>query len=134
MPRRPTVRRPERCARLRTGVAGILADVRQRGDAAVLEATARFEEAYGVIVRAWTSEARFSHRGRFWQYEDILVEPPPAQRPHPPLWIAAGTPESIARVVRLGANLLLDQFASAALVGVAASSGCDHASFTAVCR
>src|ERR1700742_459358 len=43
------------------------------------EAEPRFEEALAIIQRAWTSRERFSHRGRFWQFEDIVVEPPTAQ-------------------------------------------------------
>src|SRR5207249_8554459 len=38
------------------------------------EAQARFEESIEVMVRAWTSRERFSHRGRVWQFEDIVVE------------------------------------------------------------
>jgi alkanesulfonate monooxygenase SsuD/methylene tetrahydromethanopterin reductase-like flavin-dependent oxidoreductase (luciferase family) len=57
------------------------------------QAEGRFEEALQVIIRAWTSDARFSHNGRFWQYEDIIVEPPTSQKPHPPVWIAAGRPD-----------------------------------------
>jgi len=34
------------------------------------------------MIRAWTERSRFSHRGRFWHFEDIVVEPPPAQKPH----------------------------------------------------
>jgi alkanesulfonate monooxygenase SsuD/methylene tetrahydromethanopterin reductase-like flavin-dependent oxidoreductase (luciferase family) len=75
------------------------------------EASARFEESLKLIVKSWVSETRFSHDGRFWQLDGILVEPPPAQRPHPPVWIAAGQPDSIRRVAALGGNLLLDQFA-----------------------
>ena len=41
------------------------------------EAEPRFEEAVGVIVKAFTSRERFSHQGRFWQFDDIVVEPPP---------------------------------------------------------
>ena len=55
------------------------------------EAEARFEEAIEVILRSWTSRTRFSHHGRFWQFEDIVVEPPTAQRPHPPFWVAAAS-------------------------------------------
>src|SRR5260221_5965305 len=54
------------------------------------DAEARFEEAIEVIIRAWTADQRFSHRGKHWHFEDIVVEPPPAQRPHPPIWMAAG--------------------------------------------
>jgi alkanesulfonate monooxygenase SsuD/methylene tetrahydromethanopterin reductase-like flavin-dependent oxidoreductase (luciferase family) len=39
------------------------------------------------------------------------------QKPHPPIWIAAGKPDSIRRVAALGCKLLLDQFASAQTVG-----------------
>ena len=81
------------------------------------QAQARFEEALLLIVKAWTSSARFSHNGKFWQYEDIIVEPPPLQRPHPPVWIAAGKPDSIRSVAARGCKLLLDQFASTQTVG-----------------
>jgi alkanesulfonate monooxygenase SsuD/methylene tetrahydromethanopterin reductase-like flavin-dependent oxidoreductase (luciferase family) len=81
------------------------------------EAQARFEEALQVIIKAWTSNARFSHNGNFWQYQDIIVEPPTAQQPHPPIWIAAGKPDSIRSVAARGHKLLLDQFASTEAVG-----------------
>src|SRR3981189_2505736 len=76
------------------------------------EADARFEEALAIITKAWTSEQRFSHHGRFWTFNDILVEPPTSQNPHPPLWMGAGSPSSIRRVAVRGYNLLLDQFAA----------------------
>jgi alkanesulfonate monooxygenase SsuD/methylene tetrahydromethanopterin reductase-like flavin-dependent oxidoreductase (luciferase family) len=79
------------------------------------EADARFEESLSVIVKSWTSEQRFSHHGRFWKFEDIVVEPPTRQKPHPPIWMAAGQPDSIRKVARRGYRLLLDQFASMAL-------------------
>jgi alkanesulfonate monooxygenase SsuD/methylene tetrahydromethanopterin reductase-like flavin-dependent oxidoreductase (luciferase family) len=81
------------------------------------EAEARFEEALEVMMRAWTTRERFSHKGRFWHFEDIVVEPPPAQRPHPPLWVAAGNPVSIKRAAARGFNLILDQYASPATLG-----------------
>jgi alkanesulfonate monooxygenase SsuD/methylene tetrahydromethanopterin reductase-like flavin-dependent oxidoreductase (luciferase family) len=79
------------------------------------EAEERFEESLGVILKAWTSNQRFSHRGKFWQFDNIVVEPPTRQKPHPPIWMAAGQPDSIRKVARRGAKLLLDQFASTAL-------------------
>jgi alkanesulfonate monooxygenase SsuD/methylene tetrahydromethanopterin reductase-like flavin-dependent oxidoreductase (luciferase family) len=81
------------------------------------QAQGRFEEALQVIIRAWTCDARFSHNGRFWQYQDIVVEPPTSQKPHPPVWIAAGKPDSIRSVAARGCKLLLDQFASTEAVG-----------------
>jgi alkanesulfonate monooxygenase SsuD/methylene tetrahydromethanopterin reductase-like flavin-dependent oxidoreductase (luciferase family) len=76
------------------------------------EAEARFDEALDVIVKAWTSPQRFSHHGRFWHFDEIVVEPPTAQKPHPPMWMAAGSAGSIRKVAERGYNLLIDQFAS----------------------
>jgi alkanesulfonate monooxygenase SsuD/methylene tetrahydromethanopterin reductase-like flavin-dependent oxidoreductase (luciferase family) len=76
------------------------------------EADARFNESLDVIVKAWTAKQRFSHHGKYWNFEDIIVEPPTAQKPHPPMWMGAGSPDSIRQVAARGYNLLLDQFAS----------------------
>ena len=76
------------------------------------EADARFNESLDVIVTSWTSKQRFSHHGKYWNFEDVIVEPPTAQKPHPPMWMGAGSPDSIRHVAARGYNLLLDQFAS----------------------
>jgi alkanesulfonate monooxygenase SsuD/methylene tetrahydromethanopterin reductase-like flavin-dependent oxidoreductase (luciferase family) len=76
------------------------------------EADGRFNESLDVIVKAWTSKQRFSHQGKYWKFEDVIVEPPTAQKPHPPIWMGAGSPASIKQVAARGYNLLLDQFAS----------------------
>jgi alkanesulfonate monooxygenase SsuD/methylene tetrahydromethanopterin reductase-like flavin-dependent oxidoreductase (luciferase family) len=81
------------------------------------EAEARFDEAIALMTRAWTTRERFSHAGRFWHFADIVVEPPPAQRPHPPLWVAAGSAASIRRAAARGFNLILDQYASPQALG-----------------
>ena len=81
------------------------------------EAEARFEEALDVILRSWTSRQRFSHHGRFWNLQDIVVEPPTAQRPHPPIWVAAASAPSIRRAAARGFNLILDQYAAPEAIG-----------------
>ena len=81
------------------------------------EAAERFDESLSVILRAWTSDAPWSHRGKYWQFDDVVVEPPTAQRPHPPLWMGAGSPESIKKVAAQGYKLLLDQYASIPEIG-----------------
>ncbi len=75
------------------------------------EAARRFDEAMAVIRRAWGSDGRFSHHGEYWRFDNIVVEPAPKQRPHPPFWLGAGSDESIRRAAREGYNLLLDQLA-----------------------
>ena len=76
------------------------------------EADARFEESLEVLRRAWTSRDRFSHYGRFWSFDDIIVEPAPVQSPYPPIWVAAASEASIRRAAARGYNLILDQYAS----------------------
>jgi alkanesulfonate monooxygenase SsuD/methylene tetrahydromethanopterin reductase-like flavin-dependent oxidoreductase (luciferase family) len=76
------------------------------------EADARFEECLQVMTKAWTSETPWSHQGAYWQFDDVVVEPPSSQQPHPPLWMGAGSPRSIKQVAQLGFNMLLGQFDS----------------------
>ena len=73
------------------------------------EAEPRFEESLEVITKAFTSETPFSHYGKYWQFENIVVEPPTAQKPHPPLWMGAGSANSVREVAERGYNMLLGQ-------------------------
>lgn len=73
------------------------------------EAQERYQECFELLLRSLTSRERFSHHGRWWNFENIVVEPPPMQRPHPPVWMAAGTPGGIAYVASKGYNVLFDQ-------------------------
>ena len=73
------------------------------------EADGRFEEALDVITKAFVSETPFSHRGKYWQYDNIVVEPPAAQKPHPPFWMGAGSANSVRQVAERGYNMLLGQ-------------------------
>ena len=81
------------------------------------EADARFEECLSVIVKAWTASEPFSHRGQYWQFDNIIVEPPAAQKPHPPIWMGAGGDRSVRQCAERGHNLLLGQYASPEDVG-----------------
>ena len=73
------------------------------------EASERYDEAVDFLRKAWTSKGRFSHHGKRWHFEDIVVEPTAVQKPHPPLWIGAFSPESIRQAAENGFNLLLGQ-------------------------
>src|ERR1700758_2152993 len=73
------------------------------------EADARFEESLEVVTKAFTSETPFSHRGEYWQFDNIVVEQPTAQKPHPPFWMGAGSANSVREVARRGYNMLLGQ-------------------------
>ncbi|MDB5904698.1 MAG: hypothetical protein JWM26_3576 [Betaproteobacteria bacterium] len=79
------------------------------------EAQERFDECLEFMLKAWTTEGRFTHQGKHWSYNEIVVEPEPLQQPHPPIWMAGGSPEAITRVATSNFNLLLDQVGSMAL-------------------
>ena len=78
----------------------------------VEEADARFEECLEVMLKAWTSDSPWSHRGKYWQYDNVVVEPPSTQKPHHQLWMGAGSPRSVKQVAQLGFNMLLGQYDS----------------------
>ena len=73
------------------------------------EADGRFDEAMAVITQAFVSNEPFSHHGKYWQFDNIAVEPPAAQRPHPPFWMGAGSDRSVRQVADRGYNMLLGQ-------------------------
>jgi alkanesulfonate monooxygenase SsuD/methylene tetrahydromethanopterin reductase-like flavin-dependent oxidoreductase (luciferase family) len=76
------------------------------------EADARFDECLRVIIQAWMAEEPFSHHGKYWHFDNVVVEPPTAQKPHPPIWMGAGGESSVRRVAEQGYNLLLGQYAA----------------------
>jgi alkanesulfonate monooxygenase SsuD/methylene tetrahydromethanopterin reductase-like flavin-dependent oxidoreductase (luciferase family) len=68
------------------------------------ESQARFEESLEIIREAWKGQA-FSYHGKFFRFEKALVAPGPFQRPHPPIRMAANSPETFPIAARLGLQL-----------------------------
>jgi alkanesulfonate monooxygenase SsuD/methylene tetrahydromethanopterin reductase-like flavin-dependent oxidoreductase (luciferase family) len=62
----------------------------------------RFTEGVRLMKAAWSDEPRLTFHGRFWQVDDLPIEPKPVQRPHPPIWFGANAPAALARAVRHG--------------------------------
>lgn len=81
------------------------------------EADERYRECIDFIRKAWIGTDRFSHHGKHWDFENVLIEPAPVQRPHPPFWVGAGSPPSLRAAAAEGFNILLDQIAAPALIG-----------------
>lgn len=77
----------------------------------VAESAARFQEAVDIVLAAWTNE-KLTYHGQFWDYEDVEVLPKPMQKPHPPTWLAATSPEAINRAASRGHTILMDPHAS----------------------
>lgn len=62
---------------------------------------ARFEEALRLIKLLWTQE-EVTFEGNYYQVQGLKIEPRPASRPHPPLWIGGWGDLSLRRAARLG--------------------------------
>jgi natural product biosynthesis luciferase-like monooxygenase protein len=69
------------------------------------ESRARFEEGVEVILKAWQSE-QLTYTGRFSSVDNLTVLPRPLQKPHPPLYVAAVSPESYEWAGRKGHSIL----------------------------
>jgi natural product biosynthesis luciferase-like monooxygenase protein len=69
------------------------------------ESRARFEEGVEVILKAWQSE-QLTYAGRFTSVENLTILPRPRQQPHPPLYVAAVSPESYGWAGRSGYSIL----------------------------
>jgi len=61
----------------------------------------RFIEGLQVIKELWT-QPKATMNGEFWRFENVAMEPKPAQKPHPPLWFGARDALALKRAVRLG--------------------------------
>jgi luciferase family oxidoreductase group 1 len=69
------------------------------------ESRQRWEEAVDVILQALSGKT-FSYEGKYYRIPETTVFPQPAQKPHPPIWVTAQSPDSIAATARRGFNLL----------------------------
>jgi len=59
------------------------------------------DEWITIFKELWTrSPASFS--GRFYRFAGIRAEPPPLQKPHPPIWVGGHSPAALRRTARHG--------------------------------
>jgi alkanesulfonate monooxygenase SsuD/methylene tetrahydromethanopterin reductase-like flavin-dependent oxidoreductase (luciferase family) len=59
------------------------------------ESRERFEESLEIIQQAWANES-FSYNGKHYQIPETSVVPKPLRKPHPPIRLAANSPETAA--------------------------------------
>jgi alkanesulfonate monooxygenase SsuD/methylene tetrahydromethanopterin reductase-like flavin-dependent oxidoreductase (luciferase family) len=63
------------------------------------ESRERFDEALDFIIGAWTHES-FSFDGKYFRVKDLTLTPRPLQQPHPPVRIAANSPDTFPFAAR----------------------------------
>jgi luciferase family oxidoreductase group 1 len=72
-------------------------------------ARARWEESVDIILKAFSGEP-FTYDGKIFKIPETTIFPQPFQKPHPPIWVTAQSPESIEATVRRGFNVLTGGF------------------------
>ncbi len=65
------------------------------------ERAARFEENLHAVIRLWT-EDDVTMAGSHFELEGVNLSVKPAQKPRPPIWIAANADVAVRRAARLG--------------------------------
>lgn len=65
-----------------------------------------FAESLDIILGSWQNE-EFSYQGKHFQVENIAVRPRPIQKPHPPVWVAAISPETFDLVAQKGLQIMV---------------------------
>jgi alkanesulfonate monooxygenase SsuD/methylene tetrahydromethanopterin reductase-like flavin-dependent oxidoreductase (luciferase family) len=84
--------------------------------------SAVFAEGLDVLRRLWTSEFPISHKGKYYEFEDVLITPRPVQRPIP-TYVATFSKPSMELAARIGCGLVVAPFAVAMAFGGLAQTG-----------
>jgi alkanesulfonate monooxygenase SsuD/methylene tetrahydromethanopterin reductase-like flavin-dependent oxidoreductase (luciferase family) len=66
---------------------------------------AMYDESLREILRMWR-ETRYSYQGTYFSMPERNVLPKPYSKPHPPLWVACGSPSTFEKAGRLGLGAL----------------------------
>jgi flavin-dependent trigonelline monooxygenase, oxygenase component len=66
------------------------------------DSRAFFAEHLQIMLDHWRDPSAHAHEGRFFAYPNATVLPPPVQRPHPPVWLAALSARSMRWAIELG--------------------------------
>ena len=72
-------------------------------------ARARWDESIDILLCALKGEP-FTYSGKLYTIPETTVFPRPVQKPHPPIWVTAQSPESVEATVKRGFNLLTGGF------------------------
>jgi alkanesulfonate monooxygenase SsuD/methylene tetrahydromethanopterin reductase-like flavin-dependent oxidoreductase (luciferase family) len=60
------------------------------------DSRARFNECLDVLLQAWTQDKSFTYEGEYVHIpNETVVWPKPLQKPHPPLWIAGTSTDTL---------------------------------------
>jgi alkanesulfonate monooxygenase SsuD/methylene tetrahydromethanopterin reductase-like flavin-dependent oxidoreductase (luciferase family) len=75
-----------------------------------------FEEGMEIVRRLWSATGPITHRGKHYQFDDVLLTPQPIQLPLP-AYVGSFSRPSIELAARLGCGLVVAPFAAALTFG-----------------
>jgi alkanesulfonate monooxygenase SsuD/methylene tetrahydromethanopterin reductase-like flavin-dependent oxidoreductase (luciferase family) len=84
------------------------------------ESYPRFRENVDIVLNAWKSE-KLTYNGTYHQYDEVEVLPKPMQSPHPPVWMAASSPDAVRWAGTEGFSIMMDPHSS--MADIAAKQG-----------
>jgi alkanesulfonate monooxygenase SsuD/methylene tetrahydromethanopterin reductase-like flavin-dependent oxidoreductase (luciferase family) len=64
-----------------------------------------FDEVMPEFRKMWSQDS-YSFDGRFFSMPERNVLPKPYVKPHPPMWVAAGNPDTFEKAARLGLGVI----------------------------
>jgi alkanesulfonate monooxygenase SsuD/methylene tetrahydromethanopterin reductase-like flavin-dependent oxidoreductase (luciferase family) len=64
-----------------------------------------YAERLELILKAFTADT-LTWNGRYDRFENVPMEMAPLQKPHPPIWYGAHSPDSAERAARKGLNMV----------------------------
>jgi alkanesulfonate monooxygenase SsuD/methylene tetrahydromethanopterin reductase-like flavin-dependent oxidoreductase (luciferase family) len=75
-----------------------------------------FAEGLEIVWRAWTETGKWSHRGKYYRFDDLEVRPQPRQKPLRP-YVACFSRISMELAARNDWNIIFAPFAAAMVYG-----------------
>ncbi len=75
-----------------------------------------FEEGIDVLLKAWTEPGRWSHKGKYYDIEDMSITPKPIQNPLP-FYVASFSMTSLEMAAARGLNIIYAPFATGLVFG-----------------
>jgi alkanesulfonate monooxygenase SsuD/methylene tetrahydromethanopterin reductase-like flavin-dependent oxidoreductase (luciferase family) len=80
------------------------------------ENAAIFAEGLEIVQRLWNTEGLVSHKGKYYNFEDVWITPLPVQKPLP-IYVAAFSRPTVELACRLGLGLVVAAGQASAMHG-----------------
>jgi alkanesulfonate monooxygenase SsuD/methylene tetrahydromethanopterin reductase-like flavin-dependent oxidoreductase (luciferase family) len=71
----------------------------------IAESHDRYREAAEFIIKAWTSPGPVDFHGEFFDVDNYSYFPPPVQKPFPPIYASANSPDSFIWAAKMGLHM-----------------------------